>query len=169
MKQPDFQKLFFDYFGQVPRKVVYSVRQDSNQRHDLIFLSSLIHDARFKMSKVRLRGNRLTIPMNRDCWELGMVNHDGVAELYVAEAKLTIGRVHSVEWRIPHGLKPEEMELWIGRVSLTPPGNDDTCDFAIEGDDWSCIIRLRDNDIAIRLADQETPYLYSTIEGKKNR
>ena len=75
-KQPDFRQLFYDYFGSNPKKVTYSIRTDSNRYHDLIFLKSLVHDARFKRNEIKLRGKRLIIPINRDCWELGFVKHE---------------------------------------------------------------------------------------------
>ena len=161
MKQPDFQKLFYEHFGGVPRKVTYSIRQDSNGGHDLIFLESLIHDARFKMSDVVLHGKRLKITVNRDCWELGMVEHKDSTELYVANSKLTICQVCSIEWRIPHGMKMEETELWIRSMSLTPPTHDNKRNMMINGHGWSCVVMLNDDDVTIRLADQETPHLYS--------
>jgi hypothetical protein len=68
--QPDFPKLFFEYFGTKPRKVLYEIRQGPCRFHDLVFLNSLIHDATFHRKDARLSSERLTIPVDRDCWEL---------------------------------------------------------------------------------------------------
>ena len=161
MRQPDFQKLFFDHFGKVPRKVSYSVRQNSNRYHDLVFLSSLIHDARFKMSKVTMRGKRLSIPINRDCWELGIDRGDGSVGLYTADSLLTISPVHSVQWCFSHGLRTERKELWIADLWLDQPTDNETRDLVIDGHEWSCVLTLRDEDIRVKLKDAETPSLHS--------
>jgi hypothetical protein len=166
-RQPDFRQLFYDHFGTVPKKVAYNVRQDSNRYHDLVFLASLIHDARFKMKRAVLKGNRLTIPLNRDCWELGITQRAGIGELHIADAKLTIASVISVEWRFPHGFEAQAKELWIGSIWLNPEGDSETRDLVIDGDDWKCIITLNTEDIRIRLVDAETPYLYSERKKRK--
>lgn len=157
MKQPDFQKLFFDHFGKVPRKVSYSVRQNSNRYHDLVFLSSLVHDARFRVPKVTLRGKRLFIPINRDCWELGTDRGGGTVGLYTTDSHLTISPVLAVEWRFPHGLQQEKQELWIANLWLNQPVENETRVFVVEGHDWSCVVTLRDEDIRIKVTDAQTP------------
>jgi len=167
MKQPDFQRLFFDHFGGVPRKVAYSVRQDSNRRHDMVFLSSLIHDARFRESDVALHGKRLTIPINRDCWELGFVKNTTGSELYVADSRLTISPVRSLEWRVSQGFKMDKTEFWIGSVWLAEDTIGDERDLVIDGHNWRCVVTLETEDITIRLSDLETPFLYSTRKRRK--
>jgi hypothetical protein len=167
MKQPDFQKLFFDHFGRVPRRVVYSVRQDSNRYHDLVFLSSLIHDARFRASDAALHGKRLTISINRDCWELGFVKNTKGSELHVADSRMTISPVRSVEWRVSQGCKMDKTEFWIGSVWLEQDTNGDARDLVIDGHDWRCVVTLETEDIMIRLSDRETPFLYSTRGRRK--
>lgn len=166
MKQPDFQKLFFDYFGSVPRKVAYTVRQDSNRYHDLVFLSSLTHDARFKMAHVILSGQRLALAINRDCWELG-IEHDGITGLYVADSALVISPVISLEWRTPHGCKMEEQEFWITSIWLSQSDDEELRDLVIEGLEWSCVVKLRDENIKIRLMDKVTPVLHSAVKNRK--
>ena len=186
-KQPDFGKVFRDYFGCVPRKITYEVRMDANLPHDLAFLSSLIHDARFKMTDVNLRGKRLTININRDCWELGMDRPDGALELYIADSRLSISKVLSLDWMFD-GRPPVDnsTELWIRDISYTSDMIDSVTHsvissfamqcpdledrgfecprrLALNGHFWSSHITLLDD--RIKLADKETPYLYS--QGKK--
>lgn len=168
MKQPDFQKLFFDYFGKVPRKVSYSVRQNSNRYHDLVFLSSLIHDARFRLSRVALRGKRLSIPINRDCWELGTDREDGTVGLCTADSLLTISPVRAVEWRFPHGQQTEQKELWIADLWLNQPTDNETRELLIDGHEWSCMVTLQDEDIHIKVTDAETP-TFQREEMKRKR
>lgn len=160
-KQPDFQKLFFSHFGDKPRKVTYTIREDSNRYHDLIFLSSLIHDARFRREAVKLRGKRLTIPINRDCWELGIVDHADSHELHCADARLDISLVVNIEWRFDHGSEfSPSAELWIEEFWLVRE-TDETMKVTMGGFDWGSVITVRDEDLVIKLRDLEIPYLYS--------
>ena len=162
MKQPDFQRLFFDHFGRVPRKVTYSVRSDSNRYHDLVFLSSLVHDARFARSDLVLRGTRLTIPINRDCWELGTVKTRKGKELHIAESRLTISSVKDIEWRFTRGSAVDRAELCIGAIWLDHEAHGNLRNLVIDGYDWRCTLALDDDqDIKVRLVDLSMPYLYS--------
>jgi hypothetical protein len=162
VKQPDFVQIFRDYFGRVPRKVVYSVRRD-NRQHDLLFLRSLIHDADFKLSDVSRRGKRLTFALVRDCWELGLVERPGACELYMAASRLTIWPVHQVEWRLPHGWPLTDSSLMIDDFWLERSLSEMAC-LVIDGHRWSCRISVLQDDLRIRLADLETPYLWSSKE-----
>lgn len=42
----------------------------ANGRHDIIFLSSYVHDGTFRLDQVRLRQKTLVIPLERARWEL---------------------------------------------------------------------------------------------------
>jgi len=66
--QPDFQALFFDWGENVARPLQYAVRHDSNLRHDIAFLSSLLHDA--ELLKVTHQGKKVVCELQRDTWEL---------------------------------------------------------------------------------------------------
>jgi hypothetical protein len=103
-KQPDFTQLFYEFFGNKPRKVQYEVRSGPCRYHDLVFLGSLIHDARFQRQKIQLRGTRLTILVNRDCWELGLTpgeeNGEKYSELHIADAALSISPVKKLNGRL---------------------------------------------------------------------
>lgn len=66
--QPDFQALFFDWGENVARLLQYAVRRDSNLRHDIAFLSSLLHDA--ELLKVTHQGEKVVCELQRDTWEL---------------------------------------------------------------------------------------------------
>lgn len=162
MKQPDFQRLFFDHFGQTPRKVTYSVRPDSNRHHDIVFLSSLVHDARFLRSSLILRGTRLTVPINRYCWELGTVDTREGKELHIADSRLTIASVKDIEWRFTHGSAMDRAELWIGGIWLDHEAKGNLRELVIDGYDWRCTLKLDDEqDIKVRLVDLCVPFLFS--------
>ncbi len=161
-KQPDFQKLFFSYFGDTPRKVVYQIRQDSNRHHDIVFLTSLIHDARFKRSDFALRGKRLYVNINRDCWELGFVDRNLASELYIADARLSVSEVTSIDWSFENGFDMTgSTELWITDIWLDPHSYHDYRRPTLAGHGWSCNMMLSDDNITIKLSDKEVPYLYS--------
>ena len=168
-RQPNFQKLFFDHFNGPPKKVTYEVRQDSNRYHDLVFLSSLIHDARLKLSDVVRQKKQVSISINRDCWELGIVKRNGIGELYMANGKLTFSPAKSIQWHFQRKSKLDEEELWIGGIWLNRPSRNDLRSLIIEGHGWDCEIILKDEDIRIVLEDIEVPYLYSQKEKSINK
>lgn len=164
-KQPDFKKLFFDHFGGIPQKVIYSVRSDSNRFHDMVFLSSLIHDARFKIEDIRQRGKKLIIPISRDCWEIPLVYHEKPSphsELHISNAQLTISPIIGITWSYSHGvIFSNKTDLWIQEVWLDRQDIDETRSLTLCGFDWQCVLKLRTENIIIKLQDIETPYLYS--------
>jgi hypothetical protein len=61
--QPDFGA-HFHTDSDTP--VCYETRPPSgNREHDLIYISSYVHDSRFRFDELRWRGRLLTIPLNR--------------------------------------------------------------------------------------------------------
>ena len=51
--------------------LLYVMRQPSgNSRHDVVFVSSYLHDATFRVDEIRLHRRTLTIPLVRHRWEL---------------------------------------------------------------------------------------------------
>ena len=159
-KQPDFRQQFYDYFGSKPKKVTYSIRSDSNRYHDIVFLNSLIHDARFKRNIITVRGKKLTIPINRDCWELGFIKHEKSSELHIADGNLCISPVIDFEWRIGNDVCfNDDFELWIHDLTIERLSYE-TLIIIIEGDGWSFRIKASDDDFKMRLQDTETPHIY---------
>lgn len=166
-KQPDFTQIFQDYFGKKPRKVQYEVRYGPSRYHDLIFLRSLIHDARFKRENMQRRGTRVTIPINRDCWELGLApgerNGKKFSELHIADAVLTISPVKNIEWAFNHNIDfSPDTELWIHNMRFE--SNDwryDIINVVVDGKDWKCTLTLGEGDLQLKVKDVEIPYLYS--------
>lgn len=160
-KQPDFTKIFFDYFGGSPRKVNYAIRPWANCGHDVIFLSSLIHDARFVPSRITLRRKRLTIPINRDCWELEPAHRENCCEYRVADAKLIFSPVIDYEWRFSTAMTfSSDVELWLHRLAWQRE-SDETLVFDIEGHEWLLRIKVPDIDFQAKLMDMEVPYFFS--------
>ena len=160
--QPDFRQIFFDYFGSTPKKVTYSIRPCSYRYHDLIFLSSLIHDARFKREDIQIRGRRLIIPINRDCWELDL----GGNELYIADASLSISPVFDLEWHFNNEMDfNPDTELWITDLSIQEESSE-VLKIVIIGHAWSLHMKAFDDDFKMKLQDLEIPYLYSQKDKK---
>jgi hypothetical protein len=93
MNQPDFTKIFFDHFGGKPQKIRYELRLPPHLLRDLAFLTSLVHDARFQRKDIVYRGERLTIPINRDCWEIPITEEN---EFHIAESKLVFATVRAI-------------------------------------------------------------------------
>jgi hypothetical protein len=169
-KQPDFTKVFHDHFGKTPAKVTYGIRRDANETHDVVFLSSLIHDAIFRRKDVVLRNKRLVMPIVRDCWELGLLDRDGSKELHVAQSRLIVSPVAKMRWSFAHpaDFRPED-ELMICDIRLerqaVKPG--ECVSLILGGFTWQCAMTVSDSDLMVRLQDMETPYLHSERKGKK--
>lgn len=53
-----------------PTPIDYLSRPMPNLYHDIFYLSSYIHDSRFKMRNIAFRGKKLIVPLERDRWEL---------------------------------------------------------------------------------------------------
>ncbi|MCP4902370.1 MAG: hypothetical protein GY906_35835 [bacterium] len=120
MKQPDFTEIYHSTFGSTPRRVDYSIRFGTpNSPHDIQFLSSLVHDATIDKDRVLLRGQRLTVPIIRECWEFGLIDREDYLEPYVSPAMLSLFPVEEYEWRFKTGDYPlQDGELMIQSVYL---------------------------------------------------
>lgn len=161
-RQPDFAALWREHFGKTPRRVTYEVRRDSNRFHDFAFLTSLVHDARFKREDLQLRGQRLTIPIERDCWEL--YQDEKSRRWYIAAARLTFSPVSSLEWQFKHETRfraNDEFsieEIWMDHQVTSQR---EAVHVTIYGFAWRCLLSVRDTDLRIRLQDVEVPRLVS--------
>ena len=157
--QPDFTKLFREFFGEIPKKATYRLRNGPNRVHDLVFLSSIIHDARFRQKDLILRGTRLTIPIERDCWELLRSNE--LNGLHVARSRLFVSPVDAIHWSFCHdaAIAPDDC-LWIDHVWLDDRSKNPYDRLIISGSGWDCAITANECDLAVRLEDTETPYLH---------
>ncbi|MCF6314003.1 MAG: hypothetical protein L3J39_16270 [Verrucomicrobiales bacterium] len=162
-KQPNFQELFYQYFGSTPKKITYSIRSGANRLHDIIFLKSLIHDARFVRSRIEINEKRLMIPINRDCWELGIVKHEKKrgSELYVTDACLSVSPVADLEWSFNNEEDFNlDTELWISDL-IVQKMSCELLKVRFEGDFWSLSFTVPKNDFKMCIQDSEIPYLYS--------
>jgi hypothetical protein len=162
--QPDFQSIFFDHFGSKPRRHRYELRfGTSNLHHDVIFLGSLIHDARFTRVGIQLRKGKIKIPIERDTWEVGTLVRENASELHYCKSELTFSGVKSVEWRFTGSVAAESDELWIGDLILRKLiQRQDYYEFVMSGRDWEVLIVLEEDIASIMLRDKETPISHAT-------
>lgn len=66
-RQPDFGQFFHLAAW---RPLDYETRPGPNLLHELAYLSSYSHDARFRPDRMRYERKRLVIELERDCWEI---------------------------------------------------------------------------------------------------
>jgi hypothetical protein len=151
--QPDFRALFFAHFGPVPKRHRYELRfNTSNLHHDLIFLSSLLHDARFSSASARRRGSRVVIDLERDTWEVGTLVHEGTTTLHYLPSRLSIAGVSGEEWRFEKAIPDATTELWIDHLSLNRCNEGGSpFRFVLTGPDWAYRLTLRDEAASVVL------------------
>ncbi len=149
--QPDFSKLFLEYFAQIGPRVSYVLRRPPNIVHDGVFLSSLIHDARVVPSKCRRDGDTFTMLIDRDKWE-EYRSEEG--NLDSCPSSLVVTAVENVEWS-PQ-TDPDE-ELWIDYLWIDESfryHNGETFGVILAGDGWRLIITVRTDDVTLKLEDE---------------
>jgi hypothetical protein len=157
--QPDFQALFFDHFGPTPRRQIYRLRfNTSNLHHDVVFLASLMHDARFLTSAIRKRGSRVLIDSQRDTWETGSLARPGAPYLHYVPSRLSVEGVVGIEWRFQRSPVASDEELWLTKLTLERLG-DDTGRFqlGLHGYEWQLVLTLDDEKAAVVLRDTGDP------------
>jgi hypothetical protein len=91
LKLPDFGMYFHT---DCPDPIEFTCREEPNFIHDLVFLSSYIHDARFEIKALQLQEKTLHISLKRDRWE----RHKGLRTIESISNVLTIESVLSVRW-----------------------------------------------------------------------
>lgn len=173
-KQPDFGKIYHDYFGNSPRKVTYDIRKGPNRYHDIVFFNSLVHDARFCPKDLTLHGKRLTIPIKRDCWEIPSVSYSPTSgEMYFVHSRIAIAPVLSITWEYKVGkpfgpaIEIELQDIWFDTQAI----NDETGQFPLilNGFDCKCTIQTVYNELSIRVSDLEVPFLRSKRKPAGNK
>ena len=155
---PDFTKIFFDSLGGPPAAITYPVRRAGNTLHDVIFLSSLLHDARVLNPKIQPSNGRMEIRFNRDCWELGMRQTQASAVLHVVDSVLTFKGVIAASWK---GEALSKAEPWLDHCWIDHQFRDHDAvefTFSLFGEGWQCDIRLTRDDWGIEMRDEGMPH-----------
>ena len=157
--QPDFQALFFEHFGRRPRPHTYKVRfGTSNVYHDVIFLDSLVHDARLSRHSVRRQGGRVTIRLQRETWEVGTLVRKGAPPLHHVPSLLRISGVERLVWRFAN--RKVRGELSLRGAHLQPPRDAEAYHFILDGYRWKLHLLLNEYRAGIVLHDTGTPRRY---------
>ena len=160
--QPDFQALFFAHFGRTPRPHRYEVRfGTSNVYHDVIFLDSLVHDARLSRGSVRRQGRTVTIRLKRETWEVGTLVLKGAPALHQVGSSLKIKGVERVVWHFADSRSRVWKELSLRGAHLQPPSESEAYEFVLDGYRWQLRLRLKEYHAGIVLQDTGAPRRYS--------
>ncbi|MEX0703352.1 MAG: hypothetical protein WD069_14755 [Planctomycetales bacterium] len=165
MNLPDYSALFR---RDKVRPLRFRARCDPNFVHDVQFLCSYLHDARFLPEAVTRRGKKVAIVLERDCWELGYTEGGGALDMHVAKSRLTISPVVSVRWEAAD-LERLQRELWIESIYVgaahweTPEFSEIVISAPHDG--WKLRISVAADFPDTRLDDLETPYLHSARLG----
>lgn len=145
--QPDFGA---DFHTDSEAPICYRRRiYPGNGLHDVIFISSYLHDSTFRLDQVRLQRRTLRIPLNRARWEL----YRKLNELKSIRSELTITRVVS--------LKVELDEQLIGgdfykRPKMIIRGLQCLTDQWENSDDDELILNLVFGKFRLRVADESS-------------
>jgi hypothetical protein len=167
--QPDFSALFR---REKVAPLHFRVRPGACAVHDIHFLSSYLHDARIRPDAIKRRGGKLTIDLERDCWELGSTEHPRSCELHVAKSRLSVTPVSSVRWETTDILASDR-ELWIESIYLGAAhweaAKASELVLSAPNGGWKLIISVARQFGNIRLDDKEVPHLYSSRKTKQGR
>ena len=146
-QQPNFTSIFREHFSS-SEKVFYRVRTSPNILHDVVFVTSLIHDARLTPNTVRLDETTLILPIDRDRWEVFDSN-----EILSCQSVLTITGVIRTNWV---GVVDLNKELWADYLWLDEAYQDHdrtSFEFAIVGEDWRLRIEVDNREWQFSLRD----------------
>ena len=153
-KQPDFQATFFGFFSDSSGGVSYRIRGDSNLRHDIAFMSGLLHDGRFNVADVRRRAKAISIDLDRDRWELPRPNDSDNRSLLSIRSRLTIGSVVQDEFtHSPSGPLLRENLTISGVEAQELYSARDPWKFIIIGENWRWVFSIPEFQFKIELAD----------------
>lgn len=152
-KQVDFSEIFRNFFLKCDAGVSYRMRCDSNWRHDLQFISGLIHDSRIMPSECRIHRKVLYIPLLRDRWEL--LHKRGVLD--TIQSKLVIGPVKEHTLCLENALPKmdEDRQFMVTCIESENYGNSDDHLWRLSlcGDDWRYKIILPYYDFRVEVKD----------------
>jgi hypothetical protein len=125
---------FRDYFQTESTEPIDFWRRDPpNLQHDLLYLSSYIHDAAFLIKQVELRERKLSIPMERTRWEL----YDSVGTLKTIPSVLAIEHVEEIIWELTDELSEADKfivrKLFFGEIFWDNFGGEGNLEIFVAG------------------------------------
>lgn len=150
--QPDFDAMFY---RKQPWEE-FALRPGANWHHDVIFMSSLLHDAKFCREDVRLTRHRCHIGLVRDCWEC----YRGRGALISMPCRLTLAAFASWEWVVSQRREESAFLLrgldWVAERE----GDGDRGQLVLCGAGFALVLRCSRSSvrvaIAVRDASRET-------------
>jgi hypothetical protein len=124
----------------------------------VIFLSSLLRDARLSRRSVGGRRETVTIAAERDTWELGSLVIPGAPPLHCCPCRITIGGVAGIEWDFDRDVPDVDAELWLARVDLERSGrNGAALSLLFEGSSWGLRLTVRPAKASVVMQDSAPP------------
>lgn len=159
MKQPDFGSFFH---RTTPVKIKYQLRFNENLFHDMVYLTSYIHDSCFKTSSIKHTRKRIIIPIERDCWELGFDTPRG---LVTTASKLTFFPVEDFSLTM-QGFPDQQMtgndaedKFWISEIFICDDYYENNEDFhiVIKTINLRLKIHLKSDSPLVKLEDLTIP------------
>lgn len=154
LKQPGIN--YRDFFAGTPKKIRYEVRLGS-ELFDIHILSGLVHDASFTYKDIMFQNEKLTIPIERLCWE----QND-----YVTHSMLTFKTVKDMKWTFfrPHVPDPDaSLEINYFHLGKRLSDTDERFSFTICGHRWELEFSLENSvHYSIILRDLEVPHAYTS-------
>jgi hypothetical protein len=155
--QPDFRNLFFEFFQDARSPIKFKCRPDSNLRHDIAFLSGLIHDAQVCLDEIIIRRKKLTVPLNRDRWEALRDNPGSKIGLQSVNSVLDIRPILKFTFTVcgaPNSISEETYYIDYAEFTANSVGLlQDTAEFAFGAENWRASVILPDVGFSISLRD----------------
>ncbi len=152
-KQPDFEKIFYDYFQGIPQRRSYELRfGTSNLLHDVVILASLLHDSRFSLKNLKRNKNKITIKLERDMWE------SGTDPFFYINSELIVENVLKILWEFEGSVPEKSSFLEILDIKLQY--KDDSYkeySFILFGDDWSLQLNISTDCPCVKIQDISNP------------
>lgn len=129
-------------------RLYFKTRRNANYLHEIVFLSSYLHDSTFRLEDLVFKKGMVEIPLRRDCWEYW----PSLRCLPGCQSILTISGVRSLRWsrkRLPGTV--EVTTVFVGEKQFTGTdahlvfhSNAQKLRLDLFGEDWFFDIGLRD-------------------------
>ena len=150
----DFDQYF--HKTQIERLSFQTRKQNGNYGHDIIFLSSYLHDATFLRRDLVLKAGVIELEVNRDCWELYKLNSTTTNWLPGCRSRLRFSDVFRL--KLP-GSTPKEFMIGSVFIGSKSYRRDDYCELIIISQclNFEIVIKAREDTIPVTLEDLEDP------------
>jgi len=149
---PDFTKLWTQAVGGRPDRIQYKLRRGPCTTHDLVFISSLVHDSVLTGRPGRPKDGELEFFLTRDTWEVAYPDR----ALWAIKSSLRIHGVRGLQWTGRFKQRRLMLDfLWITEGWRHRDRREFT--LGLFGSDWAARVRLRTDIWGLELRDLEDP------------